>query len=336
MKKIKTVLAYSAFMLFLLCGTLPADDGMSPNETREGSNIEIEKISDFFNKNGIKVLHDSYGGNFYLYCDGSGNKYVTNSIDIIKKGYHPDITPKADLTEDLLLSESRSDSSIIMAESSDSDQVNDSEGFEVEESLKGIPDPLEPVNRVFFEFNDRLYFWFLKPVTKGYRAVVPEPMRIGVKNFFDNLAFPIRFVNCLFQGKIDGAAEEFRLFVVNSTIGVGGLLNLSETLGTRKYDEDLGQTLGRYGIKGGFFINWPFLGPSSLRDSIGSLGDSFLDPLNYMVPRTKYNITAKGIETMNDTSFSLGDYEDLKKAALDPYISIRDAYFQYRQGKIKE
>ena len=257
-------------------------------------------------------------------------------MDIIYRDYPFDITLKGDLSEDLLLSDSRLNNYITTAELSDSDQVDDAESLEVGESLKGIPDPFEPVNRVFFEFNDRLYFWFLKPVTQGYRAVVPEPMRIGVKNFFDNLAFPIRFVNCLFQGKIDGAAEEFRLFVVNSTIGVGGLLNLSEIIGAKKYDEDLGQTLGSYGINGGFFINWPFLGPSSLRDSIGSLGDSFLDPLNYMAPRTKYNIGAKGLETVNDTSFSLGDYEDLKKAALDPYISVRDAYFQYRQGKIKE
>lgn len=224
----------------------------------------------------------------------------------------------------------------IVAGLSDPDEVDDFETTEDNETSGGISDPLESVNRAFFTFNDRLYFWVLKPVTRGYMAVVPEPVRLGVNNFFNNLAFPVRFVNCIFQGKVDSASEELRLFIVNSTIGMGGLINLSEAIGGKKYDEDFGQTLGSYGIKNGFFINWPFLGPSTLRDSLGSLGDSFLDPLNYMSMSTKYIIGRKGLETVNDTSFSLGDYEDLKKAALDPYISVRDAYFQYREKKIKE
>ncbi|MBN2059722.1 MAG: VacJ family lipoprotein [Deltaproteobacteria bacterium] len=309
MKKSGLGVFFSVYILFLLYGILFAENVMSSDD-----------MSDIF----------------YVYHDRAGNKHVTNSVNIFKKNYHADIAFKSDLKTDRILSESHADTHLMAAGSSDTDQDYEFEDFEEEKNPESIPDPLESVNRFFFEFNDRLYFWVLKPVTKGYMAIVPGPLRKGVKNFFDNLGFPIRFVNCLFQGKINNAAEELRLFIVNSTIGAGGLLNLSETLEIKRSDEDLGQTLGSYGIKGGFFINWPFLGPSSLRDSIGSFGDSFLDPMNYIAPRTKHNMATKGFEAINKTSFSIGDYEDLKKAALDPYISVRDAYFQYRQGKIRE
>ena len=210
------------------------------------------------------------------------------------------------------------------------------EGYESDELQEGIPDPLEPLNRLFFNFNDKLYFWFLKPVALGYRAVVPRPVRGSVRDMFYNLAFPIRFVNCLFQAKFDGAANEFGRFIVNSTIGIGGLFDVAKHYDMKRSDEDLGQTLGTYGAGPAFFINWPVLGPSSLRDTVGLAGDAFLDPLNYIFPHTKYNAAVKGYKAVNRTSLSIGEYEDLKKAALDPYIAMRDAYFQYRQNEIKK
>lgn len=224
-------------------------------------------------------------------------------------------------------------------------RVEDSEDtvFENEDDLllgvseEAIDDPLEPINRFFFHFNDKLYFWFLKPVATGYKAITPQPARVGVKNFFYNLAFPIRFVNCLFQGKFEGASNEFARFVVNTTVGVGGLLDVStKKLNIKRYEEDLGQTFGSYGIGPGAYINWPILGPSSLRDTVGLVGDLFLDPVNYIVPRTKYNASVKTYSGINQTSLSIGDYEDLKEAALDPYIAVRNAYFQNRQSKIKK
>jgi phospholipid-binding lipoprotein MlaA len=200
-----------------------------------------------------------------------------------------------------------------------------------------IADPLEPINRAFFYFNDKLYFWLLKPVARGYRAVTPQTLRICVKNFFYNLGFPVRFVNCIFQGKIRGAGNEITRFLANSTAGIGGLFDIAtNNMKIKRYEEDLGQTFGTYGLGPGFYINWPILGPSSLRDTFGSVGDVFLDPLNYAVPHTKYRVSVNSYDTINKTSLSLGEYEDFKKAALDPYVALRDAYWQNRKSMISE
>jgi phospholipid-binding lipoprotein MlaA len=200
-----------------------------------------------------------------------------------------------------------------------------------------IADPLEPLNRVFFLFNDKLYFWLLKPVATGYEKVVPELLRVSVRNFFSNLSMPIRAVNCLLQGKIKAFGNELVRFMVNTSGGMCGLVDVAKAgLNLPNQEEDLGQTLGFAGIGPGIFINWPILGPSSLRDTIGLIGDGFLDPVNYLVPRTKYNAAVRGYDMVNGTSLVLGDYEALKRAALDPYVALRDAYHQHRQHKVKE
>jgi phospholipid-binding lipoprotein MlaA len=205
----------------------------------------------------------------------------------------------------------------------------------VEEGI--IADPLEPLNRVFFNFNDRLYFWFLKPVATGYNKALPEPLRVSVRNFFSNLFMPVRAVNCLLQGKIQGFGIEITRFLLNSTMGVLGFGDPANVVfNIRKKDEDFGQTLGFIGIGPGIYINWPILGPSSLRDTVGLIGDGFLDPVNYLVPHTRYNIGVKAYEKLNGTSLVVGEYESLKKAALDPYVSLRNAYYQHRQHKIRE
>jgi phospholipid-binding lipoprotein MlaA len=200
-----------------------------------------------------------------------------------------------------------------------------------------IPDPLEGMNRVFFEFNDRLYFWFLKPLATGYRAVLPEPARVGVRNFFHNLAFPVRFANSLLQGKIEGAVNEFARFMGNTVFGLAGFLDvIPEDCALKRQEEDLGQTLGVWGLGPGIYLHWPIFGPSSVRDTFGRVGDGFLDPLNYLIPHTKYNVPTKVFDRVNDTSLRIGDYESLKDAALDPYVALRDAYFQHRRSKIAE
>jgi phospholipid-binding lipoprotein MlaA len=198
-----------------------------------------------------------------------------------------------------------------------------------------LPDPLEPINRAFFEFNDRLYFWVLKPVARGYSFVVPEKMRVGVGNVFKNLTFPVRFVNCLFQGKLEGASEELGSFLLNSIAGMGGIFDISGAAGVRRHDEDLDQSLATFGFGPGFFINWPFLGPSTLRGTFGVVGDGFLDPVMYL-DSSGARWTVRSVSLVNRTSLSIGDYESLKKAALDPYVALRDAYWQNRLRKIKE
>jgi phospholipid-binding lipoprotein MlaA len=207
---------------------------------------------------------------------------------------------------------------------------------EFEAELISISDPLEPWNRTMFHFNDKLITWILKPVSTGYGAIVPQPMRKGVSNFFENLEFPIRFVNCLLQAKFKGAGTELARFAVNSTIGLAGLLDVAKKdMGINEREEDFGQTLGVYGLGPGIYIFWPILGPSSLTNTVGLVGDGFLDPLNYL-SETKYTIGAKAYSRINDFSLGQGeDYEDLKRM-VDPYIAWRDAYFQSQQKKIKE
>jgi len=200
----------------------------------------------------------------------------------------------------------------------------------------GVADPLAPWNRAMFVFNDRFYFWVLKPVARGYRAVFPSPVRVGVQNFFRNLGTPARFANCVLQAKGRAAAAEITRFVICTTVGVLGFWNPVKDMPQWNPDpEDLGQTLAVWGVGNGFYIVWPFLGPSTLRDSFGKAGDRFAEPLTYVEP-FEASLGIKAYEVVNDTSFRIGDYEALKESAIIPYEAFRDAYIQYRNKKIRQ
>lgn len=212
----------------------------------------------------------------------------------------------------------------------------DMDYLEEEYELDGIADPLEPVNRAFFYFNDKLYFWLLKPAAKGYSAVVPEETRISVRNVFKNLAAPVRTANNLLQLKFKSAGNELFRFGINSTFGMLGLYDVAkDEMGIRIQDEDFGQTLGVWGVGPGIYITWPLLGPSTLRDTIGDAGDYFLDPVNYLNSFIERNAVKSG-DQINRTSLSLGDYEAIKKDALDPYDAVKDIYYQYRKSRIEK
>ena len=207
---------------------------------------------------------------------------------------------------------------------------------ELDEQIVEVADPLEPLNRLMFGVNDVLYFWVAKPCAETWKAVVPEPARTGVRNFFHNLTTPVRYVNCLLQGKGDSADTELRRFLVNTTEGILGFGDPArDKYELQPVQEDLGQTLAVHGMDDGFYIVWPFFGPSNVRDSLGMVGDMFLNPVRYVRPReTSIYISAgKGI---NEGSFHIGEYEDFKAEALEPYIAMRNAYIQYRNKKIQE
>jgi phospholipid-binding lipoprotein MlaA len=206
----------------------------------------------------------------------------------------------------------------------------------LEETPESISDPLEPVNRAFFKFNDKLYFWILKPLAIGYQTVVPEGGRVGVRNFFSNLTTPIRLVNCLLQVNFKGAGNETVRLLVNTAFGVVGFLDVAKNeLNIEKSEEDFGQTLGFWGIGSGIYIDWPIFGPSSLRDTAGFFGDLFLDPRTYIFNRPIFYVL-RPYEIVNDTSLRIGEYEDFKESAVDPYTALKDAYHQYRQTKIRQ
>jgi len=208
--------------------------------------------------------------------------------------------------------------------------------LEAEEVAEGVADPFEQWNRAMFLFNDKLYFWLLKPVSKGYKAVVPTPVRRGVRNFFHNITAPVRMVSALLQGKGRAASAELTGFLINSTVGVLGFGDPAKRWPELSpSEEDLGQTLATYGIGNGFYIVWPILGPSTLRDSVGMVGDWFLDPVWYVEPFEAY-LPLWAVDNVNDTSFRIGDYESLKEAAIDPYIAIRNVYIQNRKKKVGE
>jgi phospholipid-binding lipoprotein MlaA len=206
-----------------------------------------------------------------------------------------------------------------------------------EASAETIADPLEPVNRAFFHFNDKLYFWILKPVATGYKTILPEDGRVGVRNFFSNFTTPIRLVNCLLQARFKGAGNETVRFFINTTYGLAGFLDTAKKeFKIEKQEADFGQTLGVWGMGPAFYINWPVLGPSTLRETVGYVGDTFLDVRTYLPGRFLIvNMSAWVLDKVNETSLTLGEYESFKKAALDPYIALREAYSQYRQNKIK-
>ncbi len=197
-----------------------------------------------------------------------------------------------------------------------------------------VADPLRSLNYAIYVFNDKLYFWVLKPVARGYKALMPPEIRVCALNFFNNLYAPVRFTNCLLQGKFKNASAEFGKFFINTTVGGLGLGDVA-----RRYpelnppEEDFGQTLGYWGFGNGFYLVLPFLGPFTLRDGIGRLGDWGVDPLSYLKPWEVSSGVSAG-KNINAISFRIGDYETIKDAAIEPYEAFRDGYIQYRQTKV--
>lgn len=228
--------------------------------------------------------------------------------------------------------ENKTDEAVSM-KNTDTENKNDNEKS-VEE--KAVVDPFEPLNRVFFTFNDKLYFWVMKPVANGYNAVVPEWGRIRVRNVFKNAAMPVRFVNSILQLKMHAAVKELGRFLVNTTAGLGGMFDiLAGNPDAGSSDEDLGQTLGVYGIGDGFYLVLPVLGPSSFRDTVGLAGDYYLLPVHYLSDKDAV-LAIDSYERVNNTSLRIGEYEDLIESAVDPYTAVKDAYIQHRRSKVKE
>jgi len=203
-----------------------------------------------------------------------------------------------------------------------------------DEEFLDVYDPLEPINRGIFWFNDKLYFYLLKPVAKGYRWVMPDPLMLGIGNFFSNLASPMRIINAGLQGKFGDAGNEVTRFAVNTTIGIGGFFDTAKDhFNLKKKNEDTGQTLGHYGIGPGPYLVLPFFGPSSFRDGAGLLADSRMD-LTYYLWEDRDYWAAIILRTVNTVALDKDTYEGIKRDALDPYLFVRDAWAQYRKNLV--
>ena len=203
-----------------------------------------------------------------------------------------------------------------------------------EDDVVEVYDPLETFNRGMFWFNDKAYFYVMKPVAKGWRWLAPEPLRLGIRNFFSNLRAPIRFVNAALQGKFLDSGHELTRFGVNTTLGIGGLFDPAEVhFGIDKKIEDTGQTLAHYGVGPGPYLVLPFLGPSNFRDGAGLLGDFYFSLVPVLFENTAYWVAISG-DVINFLSIDKDTYEGIKRDSLDPYLFLRDAYSQYRLNLI--
>ena len=240
----------------------------------------------------------------------------------------------------------QAETTLVTEQNSSIEEFDDSfeDEFDAPKVVKQSFDPLSGYNKLMTGLNDKFYTNLLIPVAKGYKKVVPEKGRKSVSNFFDNLLFPVRFINNILQLKLQNAGEEFARFGINSTIGLLGFFDIAKSkFDLKAHEEDFGQTLGYYGVGSGFHVVLPFLGPSNARDVIGLFVDTTVDPI-YEYDKRFYNITKKDHESvilksydiLNERSLHIGEYESLKKDALILYPFLRDLYEQRRAKLIKE
>ena len=194
-------------------------------------------------------------------------------------------------------------------------------------------DPWEKANRGIYKFNDTLDRAALKPVAKGYVKITPRWFRAGVGNFFSNLSYPITAVNQFLQGKVGTGFHDSGRFLVNTTIGIGGLIDVATKMGLQANDEDFGQTLAVWGVGSGPFINLPFFGPSSLRDAPSRAVDYFMSPLTYIDQPWEAEWGERALDLIHSRSELLSLDPTLQRA-FDPYAFVRDAWVQRREFAI--
>ena len=216
-------------------------------------------------------------------------------------------------------------------------------------------DPWEPMNVNVFEFNRQVDRFVLKPVAKGYNFVMPDLVQVGISNIFSNLRFAPRFFNNVFQGKLKGAGIEVGRFLINSTVGLVGFFDLAKHVDLVTPEEDMGQTLGFYGVNPGPYLVLPFLQPYTVRDLVGYVGDVFLNPINWLVvpiievegvpsviaheddlTSTLIQLGARVAEIVNERSRNLETYQGVEEATLDLYTAVRNGYLQKRAQAIRE
>jgi phospholipid-binding lipoprotein MlaA len=197
-------------------------------------------------------------------------------------------------------------------------------------------DPWEPFNRSVFEFNEGLDAYLLKPAVAVYRFILPEFVREGIYNFFSNYSDIYTALFNLLQGKPDYAFNDLMRVVVNTTMGLGGLIDLATPGGLEKHKEDWGQTLGVWGVPAGPYVVLPFFGPSNVRDTFGTVADLESDYLFSIMPNVALRNSITGLRVVNarNTYYEAGDLLD--GAAIDKYSFMRDAYIQRREYQINE
>jgi phospholipid-binding lipoprotein MlaA len=198
-------------------------------------------------------------------------------------------------------------------------------------------DPWEKFNEKMFAFNYHFDKWVLKPTAKGYNAVMPGMFQTMIDNAFTNLRMPIRFVNKVLQWKLLDAAKEMGRFLINSTLGVGGLFDVArQEMGLEEQKADFGQTLGIWGIGPGPYLVLPLLPPLTVRDGIGYFVDGSTNPLNYYIPFWPDKFGLSALDAINDRSLNLDLFQGFEEVTVDLYSAVRNGYLQRRDRMIKE
>lgn len=196
-----------------------------------------------------------------------------------------------------------------------------------------VNDPIEGFNRSMFGFNEKVDENVLKPVATGYKNVVPSPARTGVTNFYNNFEDAWSAVNSLLQLKFEHAASNTMRVLVNTTLGFGGLLDWGSEMRLQRYNEDLGQTLGYWGVGEGAYVVWPFLGPSTARDSVALPVDLAVGP-GLVIDSTPVSIGVTALNVVNTRANLLDSSALLDDIVLDKYIFVRDGYLQRRRSQV--
>jgi len=201
-----------------------------------------------------------------------------------------------------------------------------------------INDPLEDINRAILSFNEFIQALILRPVAEIYVLMIPDPARDAIKSALENLRSPVVLANDLLQGEMDRAWDTTQRMVINSTVGVGGLVDVADKWGIKKHNEDLGQTFAVWGVGEGFYLVLPFFGPSNPRDAVGKFLDSFLDPLSHYADNTnreEISYTRTFLGGVDEFSRVMDDLQKLKETSVDYYAALRSVARQKREADIR-
>jgi phospholipid-binding lipoprotein MlaA len=211
-------------------------------------------------------------------------------------------------------------------------------------STKAAEECFENTSRVVFKFNMAFDEAVIEPIAKGYNKL-PDPVKIGTSNFTSNIGILLSIPNNLLQGNFEQLGHSFGSFVINTSVGILGLFNPAEKMGLKPHKEDVGQTLGTYGIGTGCYFVLPILGPTTVRDSFGLIADSYIDPFAHVTIRenellgssgnTLDYFTVKGTTAIDFRADNDVNFESLEKNSLDLYSSMKSIYLQDRENKIK-
>jgi phospholipid-binding lipoprotein MlaA len=207
----------------------------------------------------------------------------------------------------------------------------------LEEEGPELQDPFESHNRFIFNLNNKIYNHFTRHVAKGYRFTVPFELRIAIRNAFNNAIMPVRLLSSIIQGDMEKSGRVLGRFLINSTVGLGGLLDVADQeYNIKSVNENMEQALGYYDVPSGPYLVLPILGPSSVRNVFGRVADIFASPAYIFSAPFAVSASVATGKKINETSFLIKTKKELEEFSIDEYESVRDFYQQYHNHLIKE